>query len=132
VGYVGTLPGSILFEFRKLGDTAPFDTRIAAVALDGTYTVTAYTRQMDASVKTLSWLRRTVSVDASSGPVSGLDFAFTIGDTDGNNAVDIGDLNSVLIAFGQTDDPADVDGDGTVDLPDLNFVFVNFATVGDP
>ncbi len=131
-GYIGIMPENVTFEFRNQGETIPFDIRTAIVAPDGSYTVTAYARQMDVSVNALSWLRRTVPTDASFGPVTGLDMTFGIGDANSNNAVDLYDLNAVFTAYGNLGGPADVEGDGLVDLPDLSIIFINFGLVGDP
>lgn len=51
------------------------------------------------------------------------------GDADGNNTVDLDDLNMVLTAFGQSgeDLDGDVDGNGSVDLDDLNMVLTAFG-----
>ena len=54
------------------------------------------------------------------------------GDADGNNAVDLADVNTVLFNFGNTVTPGtngDVDGNGMVDLGDLNLVLFNFGNV---
>ena len=54
------------------------------------------------------------------------------GDADGNSAVDLGDVNTVLFNFGSVVTPGtngDVDGNGTVDLGDLNLVLFNFGNV---
>jgi hypothetical protein len=53
------------------------------------------------------------------------------GDANGDNAVDLADLNTVLGAFGTAVAPgtgADFDGNGMVDLADLNLVLGNFGT----
>lgn len=50
------------------------------------------------------------------------------GDADGNDFVDLDDLNIVLSNFGQTTDDGDVDESGSVDLDDLNIVLSNFGT----
>jgi len=51
------------------------------------------------------------------------------GDADGNNSVDLDDLNMVLTQFGQSGDDldGDVDGNGSVDLDDLNMVLTAFG-----
>ena len=48
------------------------------------------------------------------------------GDVDGNNTVDLADLNAVLAAFGQNGG-GDADGDNDTDLADLNLVLANFG-----
>ena len=50
------------------------------------------------------------------------------GDTDGNNAVDLADLNNVLFNFGGPGPLGDVNSSGGVDLADLNLVLFNFGT----
>lgn len=51
------------------------------------------------------------------------------GDTDGNQAVDLDDLQRVLFEFGNppSDWRIDLDGSGTVDLADLQIVLFNFG-----
>jgi len=54
-----------------------------------------------------------------------------IGDVNGDNAVDIRDLNPILIHFGAPGPhPCDVNGDGTVGLDDASAVLINFARFG--
>ena len=53
------------------------------------------------------------------------------GDTDGNDAIDLADLNVVLAGFGTTTTPGtggDVTGDGVIDLADLNLVLGSFGS----
>ncbi len=49
-------------------------------------------------------------------------------DVDGNNSVDLDDLNLVLTNFGQTTGIGDTNGDGVVDLDDLNAVLTEFGS----
>ncbi len=54
------------------------------------------------------------------------------GDSDGDGAVTLNDLNIVLFSFGAVVTPGtsgDIDGDGTVTLNDLNIVLFNFGNV---
>lgn len=53
------------------------------------------------------------------------------GDTDGNDTVDLADLNNIRNNFGGTG-TGDTDGDGDVDLADLNAVRNNFGATGAP
>ncbi len=53
-----------------------------------------------------------------------------LGDLDGDDSIGLGDLNSVLIHFGTSNDAGDVNGDGTVALDDLNIVLLNFGRSG--
>ncbi len=49
-------------------------------------------------------------------------------DVDGNQSVDLDDLNIVLTNFGQSTSNGDTDGNGVVDLDDLNAVLTAFGT----
>lgn len=49
------------------------------------------------------------------------------GDANGDNVVDLADLNIVLANFGQTTSEGDLNGDGEVNLSDLNLVLANFG-----
>ena len=56
------------------------------------------------------------------------------GDTNGDQSVDLVDLNAVLAHFGQNTAPGigpDLTGDGFVDLADLNLVLANFGITCD-
>jgi hypothetical protein len=61
-----------------------------------------------------------------------LDFSLTLGDVNGDNIVDDGDLLQVLFDFGNsTSTPVDLNGDGIVDDADLLIVLFNFGAQGD-
>jgi len=61
-----------------------------------------------------------------------LDFSLTLGDVNGDNIIDDGDLLEVLFEFGNnTTAPVDVNGDGIVDDADLLIVLFNFGAQGD-
>jgi hypothetical protein len=83
------------------------------------------------SIKHTHWLRRTVAADVTNGDVSDVDFVLVNGDADESNAVDLGDLNVILIGFGTAGPTGDVNEDGSVALEDLNIVLVNFGQIGD-
>lgn len=50
-----------------------------------------------------------------------------VGDVNGDDTVDLADLNLVLANFGTTTNDGDANGDGEVDLADLNMVLANFG-----
>ena len=54
------------------------------------------------------------------------------GDLDGNNAVDLSDLSTLLAHFGTPSGAmyadGDLDGNGTVDLSDLTLLLANFGS----
>ncbi len=56
-----------------------------------------------------------------------------LGDSTGDNVVDLRDLNAELIAFDTSPgmDPTDLDGSGMVDIKDFNTTLVNFGMSGD-
>ena len=69
--------------------------------------------------------------DPISGPVSPSPSPFKLGDTDGDNDVDIFDYNIVLTDFGKNilpGTPADFDKDGDVDIFDYNIILTYFGT----
>lgn len=51
-----------------------------------------------------------------------------VGDVNGDNAVDLDDLDLVLSNFGQMTPSGDATGDGVIDLDDLDLVLANFGT----
>jgi hypothetical protein len=57
-----------------------------------------------------------------------------LGDANGDNFIDDGDLLEVLFQFGQsgTSLTGDLNGDGTVDDADLLIVLFNFGRYGNP
>jgi len=61
------------------------------------------------------------------GPALITDLVDCPGDADGNNVVDLNDLNIVLVNFGSVTSEGDLDGNGIVDLDDLNLVLTNFG-----
>ena len=91
----------------------------------------------DLSVKPLSMLRRTVSIDTSAGGASGVGLALTNGDIDGDNEVAIGDYSVLSSVYGTSEgDPnwdasADLNDDLAVDIGDYSVLSANYGTIGD-
>lgn len=54
-----------------------------------------------------------------------------LGDTDGDQDVDLDDLNNIRNYFGTRDSRGDADGDGDVDLDDMNLVRNHFGSGGN-
>jgi Ca2+-binding EF-hand superfamily protein len=54
----------------------------------------------------------------------------TLGDVNGDGAIDDADLLAILFAFGSTDPDADLNHDGAVDDADLLIVLFNFGAGG--
>jgi hypothetical protein len=87
----------------------------------------------DVAVKFPNWLRQVVPNVAVTGSSVKVDFSCLNGDADGNNAVDVVDINTVLTHFGETGvgTTGDLDWDGSVCLLDVNLVFIDFGQAGD-
>lgn len=84
----------------------------------------------DVAVKFSHWLRNKVTSKVIVAGANTVDISQLNGDGDMDNAVTLGDLNSIFINFAAPDPDNDLDGSGQVDLPDLNIVFINFGQAG--
>lgn len=84
------------------------------------------------SVKPSHYLRNAVRLYNDGRGNAEAVFMLVNGDANGDNAVDVQDLSSVLLNFGRSHAMADLDEDGLVGLPDLAIVLVSFAKIGDP
>jgi hypothetical protein len=128
---VGSAGYSANLEFRYPGTTTvahsyPITLDVlcnydAGVVAEGTW---------DVSVKFSHWLRETLPNPVILPGPNLISFTQMNGDANGDNSVNIQDLNSVFISFGVSDPNADLDGSGLVDLPDMNIVFINFGMSG--
>ncbi len=111
----------VMYREARLNEDGEFDVFVELPR--GEYTVSA---------KPTHYLRSTCRL-VNDGLVGGsADLSLVNGDTNGDNAVDMQDLNSVLLHFDQADDMSDLDDDGQVGVPDLAIVLVSFARFGDP
>ncbi|GIV09582.1 MAG: hypothetical protein KatS3mg019_1673 [Fimbriimonadales bacterium] len=89
----------------------------------GTYTVQAR------AGKYLPIVLTNVSISAQGFAYLNLNFE-TLGDVNGDGAIDDADLLAILFAFGSTDPDADLNHDGAVDDADLLIVLFNFGAGG--
>ncbi|MCS6776028.1 MAG: dockerin type I domain-containing protein, partial [Chloroherpetonaceae bacterium] len=93
--------------------------------------------QYTLAVKGPKWLRRVLSVDNTTGEVSGLVLSLLAGDANNDNSVDLLDLDLLVAAFDAYEgDPhwnpeADLNCDGSVDILDLDLLIRNFDLTGD-
>ncbi|GMV37469.1 MAG: hypothetical protein AMXMBFR61_19770 [Fimbriimonadales bacterium] len=63
---------------------------------------------------------------------TGLNVVLIPGDANGDNRVDLQDLNVIMSTFGATGPmPGDINGDLSVDVPDMSTVLANFGALGD-
>jgi hypothetical protein len=137
-GSVSGLP--VRAEVRCPGSTVPLKTVNTFLNASGRFTVSNVPYGLyDLWVKPCGFLAGKIAylpVGPCVGGVLLVDgpghFGLKTGDTNDDNAVDLTDLNEVLLAFGQPGTcPLDADGSGTIDLGDLNAVMVNFGKVGE-
>jgi Tol biopolymer transport system component len=103
----------------------------AELSPEGCYSISLPCGLLTLSIKCTHWLRQTLPVDTTEGPVSGVDFSLVNGDALADNAVDLRDLARVLFRLGTSDPSADLDEDGCVGFADLEIVYRNFGTIGE-
>lgn len=89
------------------------------------------------SVKTGSWLRRTVGPVDTSGSVQGVILGLINGDIDDDNEVSVGDYSLLSSAFNSIpgdnnwNQRADLNGDLSVDIGDYAILSGNYGVTGD-
>ena len=130
--HLAVSPGGriITIEFRTPGTTNVVKSYQAVLQSTGRYDIQfCIAGTYDLSLKYANWLRKTLP-SVSVGLVTTANFVLKNGDCDGNNAVDIQDLNVGLARFGASG-TGDLDGDGVVALTDLNIILMNFGATGD-
>lgn len=131
--YAGPAGLSALMQFRSPGTQTVLHSDLATLNASGGYTLTGVPAgTYDIAVKFPNWLRQVLPNRVVVGPTTtGVDFTLRNGDADGNNSVDLADLNSVLTYFGNAGGAGDLTWNGSVDLVDLNIVLTNFGLQGD-
>jgi len=122
---------SLSFEVRYPGGV---DTHTVSLDATGGYYFESPPRDgaVSQSVKGQVWLRKNLAITLDCSNQFG--FALMSGDLDGNNLIDILDLNLCLVHFGEAQmlTNGDGNGDGQVNIHDLNLVLVHFGLQGDP
>jgi hypothetical protein len=128
----------LTFTFTPTVSGAAFELP-ATPAANGTFTLpTVPAGDYTLGIKGWSWLRKDLSVNTTTGNVSGVTATLLTGDVDDNNVVDINDFDLLAAAFGTTPaDPAwnphaDLNDDGVIDLTDFDLLATNFGLSGDP
>ncbi|MFN3683424.1 MAG: S8 family serine peptidase [Fimbriimonadaceae bacterium] len=127
-------------QVRAPGGTTALETHTVALGSSGQFSfVTTLSGTYDLAFKASHWLRRKVAgVVLSGSPIDGLGVALINGDCNGDNTVNLADLNAVSRAWRSTpgsptwDPNADLNGDGTVNLADRNIVARNWRLSGAP
>jgi hypothetical protein len=125
-------PTGMYFALTLYDGAAPIDTQETTLDSSSNYEVwfmnAGGTQMWAKPLHHLSY-RQTATLLGSGSNVIDWWFPYN-GDVNNDNAIDLPDLNEVLLHFGQGGPWADVDGSGIVDLPDLNFVLINFGKTG--
>ncbi len=139
--YAGPLLGvPVEVQVRNPGSTVALETHTVLLGSLGQFSfTTTRTGTFDLAFKASHWLRSKVAGVAMNGsPVSGLAVSLTNGDCNGDNTVNLADLNAVGRAWRSTpgspnwDPNADLNGDGSVNLADRNIVARNWRLSGAP
>jgi hypothetical protein len=103
------------------------------ITLDGAghYTISILPAgTFDVAVKFDHWLRAMAPSQTMVNGPNTVNLSLVNGDANGDNGIDLNDLNQIFITFDMSDPIVDLDGSGLVDLPDMNIVFINFAMTG--
>ena len=127
-------------EFRPTGTTQFRFTRTVTVPTTGNFTLSdippgTYTLH----VKTPRYLAKNVEVDATTNATISVAIDQLPGDINGDNAIDFGDLSTLLQVYNAlNDDPlyatqplADLNQDGGIDFGDLSSMLLNYNAFGD-
>lgn len=112
--------------------------RSVTPAANGDYSLTEIpTANYTVGIKGDKWLRKSVTVNATSANVTDLNVTLRGGDANNDNAVDVTDLGRLIGAYNTTQgDPSFVEGadftcDGICDIADLFVLLNNYNQGGD-
>lgn len=120
-----------VLDVRAQGSTTPLHRYTMSMDEVDAFRCPVPARTIDVSIKPGSFLRRTVSLDATSGDVHGM-FEMVNGDVNGDNTINISDFLALRQAFGTSaGGPADLNGDGSVNVADFLILRSNFGRTGD-
>lgn len=136
-GRTGPPPRVVEVEFRNKGETTPLYTWTIGVEADGAFVLPSFAGEYDLAFRSDAFLRRVVSLDATTGNVGNLVVVLRPGDVNRDNSVNIADFLLLRAAFGSGEgnpnwNPlADLDGNGTVNFADFLRLRGSFGTSGD-
>ena len=128
-GMTGTL------EFRDPNTLTVLHSRPITLDVVGNYSASAVpVGTYDVALKLHNWLRQVLEDVVITDPTtSGVNFTVVNGDANGDNSVDLIDLNWIMVNFGQLGQVmGNLNWDGQVDILDMNINMVNFGLVGAP
>ncbi len=132
--FVGSIIGqAATLEFRSPGTTNVLHSYPISLNAGGLYIIPAVAvGTFDLAIKFSHWLRTILpSVTFALGDNS-VDFDTANGDADGDNVIDLFDVNAVFVVFDSTDPSGDLNGDKAVNLDDLNIALTRFGMAGPP
>ncbi len=126
-----TFPTKLGMRVKFNGATVA-DIRLVTIATNHRYTIHAPPGDLEISSKHLHWLRITHALDTRGGDILSANYLFVNGDATDDNAVDLRDLNEVLLTSDSSDLMGDLDGDMAVTGADIAIVLLRFRQTGDP
>ncbi len=120
-----------VLDIRAQGSTAPLHRYTMSMDEMDAFRCPVPARPIDVSIKPGSFLRRTVTLNATNGDVHGM-FEMVNGDVNGDNTINISDFLALRRDFGTSaGGPADLNGDGSVNVADFLILRSNFGRTGD-
>lgn len=125
----GPIPTSV--ELDVMVDGVSYGKVPVRLSPSGEFFVALPAGSLTLRLKHTHWLRYKKWIDGPDGQTVPVEFRLINGDAIGDNSVDLYDLNSVLVHYGQKGSVADLNEDGIVNLYDLNVTLLNFGLVGD-
>jgi len=124
------------FTFRPITGSA--FTRTATLNFAGGYTIESVPYgQYTVSIKGAKWLRKNITVNASTGNVTNANATLLAGDANNDNFADISDLLLLIAHYNKVSptsdysDAADFNCDGADDIADLLLLIANYNKQGN-
>ena len=139
-GLVSTAaPQSVTFTFRPTDGSATF-VQTANVTAQGAFQLMGLPlKRCDVHIKGAKWLARNITIDTTSGAVTGVQAFLPTGDATNDNIVDIADFGALVNSYGGSanitnsgyNSAADFNSDGIVDVADFSIFVNNYGSSGD-
>lgn len=130
-------PQSVTLQLRRINYSG-YEDHTINVGVDGTFSIPVPQEVYEVHTAATSYLSLNKVVDARNGDVTGLIMFLNAGDANGDNAVDVLDLDKLIGAFdshpggANWDENADFNHDDSVDVFDLDLLIRNFDAQGAP
>lgn len=133
----GNGPLGVIMEFRNPTTHAIINSLQVGIPDSGAFKVPIPTGAFELSVKSATWLRQTMTLNSTSGDLSGVTFSLINGDCDGDNEIGPGDFGVLSSSYGSVvgesgyAQNADLDRDGEVGPSDFGILSSNYGLTGD-